>query len=235
MNLFKKIRRFVTGENDVPPESADDAVSARRERMVTNQLEERGIRDPRVLEAMRNIPRHRFVQVADPERAYQDKPLPIGENQTISQPYMVALMTETLQVRSTDDILEIGTGSGYQTAILAHLGHHVFTVERHESLLEEALDTLASLEYNNVTGHVGDGTLGWEEHAPYDRILVTAGAPEVPETLKMQLSEDGGILVLPVGGTAGQQLVRIKRNRDTFERDELGRCVFVKLIGEEGW
>jgi len=208
----------------------DDA----REKMVRRDLAARGITDERVLGAFRRVPRERFVWDVDSSDAYADHPLRIGEGQTISQPYMVALMTETLMLEGTEKVLEIGTGSGYQTAILAELVREVFTVERIAALSEKARSTLADLGYGNVRYRVGDGTLGWREEAPFDRIIVTAGAPSVPESLKGQLAE-AGRLVIPVGGGHGQDLLIITREGDDFRTEKGTGCIFVKLIGEEGW
>lgn len=205
-----------------------------RERMVKTQLIPRGIKDPRVLEAMGKVPRHRFVEKGLVEEAYNDYPLPIGHKQTISQPFMVALMTEALALEGHEKVLEIGTGSGYQTAILAELAREVYTVERIRELLDQARDLLTSLGYRNIHYKAYDGTLGWEEHAPYDGIIVTAGAPRVPLPLKEQLA-DGGRLVIPVGNQMGQELLRITRRGSAFRKENLGGCRFVNLIGIHGW
>ncbi len=223
---------FGSGSESEP--TGNDHLKQMRERMVEEQIAGRGITDPRVLEAMRSIPRHEFVKEQTTE-AYEDRPLPIGNGQTISQPYMVAWMTDVLDLETDHTVLEIGTGSGYQTAILAHIADRVYTVERHDSLTEEARKTLDRLEIQNVEYRVGDGTLGWPEHAPYDRIMVTAGAPSVPGPLKNQLSKQNGKLVIPVGESSGQVLTRVLRDGESFEREKLGNCVFVQLIGEEGW
>ncbi|MGH7830469.1 MAG: protein-L-isoaspartate(D-aspartate) O-methyltransferase [Candidatus Binatia bacterium] len=202
--------------------------------MVREQLLERGIKDPRVLEAMRKIPRHFFVESALTDRAYDDGPLPIGDKQTISQPYMVALMTEALQLTGEDKVLEVGTGSGYQTAILAELCRNVFSIEKIRSLAMRAREILDALHYYNVAIHVGDGTLGWNEHAPFDAILVTAGSPTVPQPLLEQLAL-GGKLVIPLGDEEGQVVRRIRRTDSGFEEEDLGDCRFVKLVGRYGW
>jgi protein-L-isoaspartate(D-aspartate) O-methyltransferase len=205
-----------------------------RERMVVEQLERRGIRDSRVLRAMRRVPRHRFVDEALVGRAYGDYPLPIGEGQTISQPYMVALMSEALGLVGHERVLEIGTGSGYQTAVLAELSGKVFSVERIKGLADRAVGILDSLGYCNVLVRVGDGTLGWRDEAPFDAILVTAGAPVIPEALLEQLDPKGRI-VLPVGD-ANSQVLRKGVQKDTGTHwTELGECVFVKLIGQQAW
>src|SRR5688572_14592650 len=184
---------------------ADDYERERR-RMVEEDLRRRGIRDPRVLEAMAQVPRHRFVPEGGRRHAYEDRALPLELGQTISQPYMVAYMSEALRVRATDRVLEIGTGSGYQTAVLARLAAEVFTVERIGDLQGAAREILEELDVRNVRYRVGDGTLGWAEHAPYDRILVTAGAPAIPPALRDQLG-DGGVLVIPVGEPDEQELL----------------------------
>ena len=205
-----------------------------RERMVSEQLVRRGIRDARVLRALGKVPRHRFVEEALAGRAYGDYPLPIGERQTISQPYMVALMTEALGLVGHERVLEVGTGSGYQTAILAELCSKVFSVERIKSLADRAIGSLDTLGYYNVLVRVGDGSLGWREEAPYDAILVTAGSPAIPEALVEQLSPKGR-LVVPVGDAYGQVLRKGIREDDGMRWTELGGCVFVKLIGDQGW
>ncbi len=205
-----------------------------REQMVLHQIAARGIDDARVLAAMRKVPRHLFCRPAGRPDAYADHPLDIGEGQTISQPYMVALMTQELHLAGPERVLEIGTGSGYQTAILAELAAEVFSVERIGSLAERARGILAAQGYNNVRVFVGDGTLGWPGGAPYDRILVTAGAPDVPAALTEQLA-DGGILVAPVGDQHVQVLTTVTRKGDRLHRETGPACVFVRLIGEQGW
>jgi len=209
-----------------------------RERMVAAQIAGRGVRDARVLAAMREMPRHLFVPEAVRRDAYDDRPLPIGDGQTISQPYIVAAMTATLAPGATDRVLEIGTGSGYQAAILARLARSVVTIERHASLAVRAEQTLAELGIANVRVVVGDGSNGYPPEAPYERILVTAGAPAVPETLKAQLA-DGGRLVIPVGSEGFQRLMRIDRHGEregtVFTEQEGEGCVFVPLIGRHGW
>jgi protein-L-isoaspartate(D-aspartate) O-methyltransferase len=205
-----------------------------RQKMLEAQIRGRNVRDPRVLEALRRVPRHLFVEEALRDRAYLDKALPIGEKQTISQPYMVAAMSEALELTGRERVLEIGTGSGYQTAILAELAESVFSVERIASFVPLARKRLESLGYYNVLIKVGDGTIGWSEHAPYDAILVTAGAPQAPRPLLEQLKL-GGRLVLPVGSEDAQTLVRIRRDEDGVREEALGECRFVKLIGRHGW
>lgn len=203
--------------------------------MVTEQLEKRGITDSRVLDAMRRVPRHKFVQEAMAAQAYNDRSLPIGEKQTISQPHTVAIMTESLQLTGNEHVLEIGTGSGYQTAILASLVRKVFTIERIRPLALEARKVLDGLMLLNVNIRIGDGTLGWAEEAPFDAIIVTAGAPAVPEALAEQLAP-GGRLVIPVGDEKGQSLLRITRQTDGSLTKETGKdCKFVPLIGAQGW
>lgn len=205
-----------------------------RQRMVDGQLIPRGIRDRRVLDAMRKVPRHLFVEEAFYGQAYGDFPLPIGEEQTISQPFMVAVMTEALELKGDERVLELGTGSGYQTAILAELCHRVFTIERISPLASRARKTLDKLGYGNVVVKIGDGTLGWKEEAPFDAIIVTAGAPEIPQPLLDQL-KIGGRLVIPVGGEFMQALIRVRKTEKGIEREDMGGCRFVKLIGEHGW
>ena len=205
-----------------------------RAAMVEEQIAGRGIRDSRVLEAMRGVPRHLFVPPERRAEAYDDRPVPIGEGQTISQPYMVAIMTAALELRATDRVLEIGTGSGYQTAILARLAADVVSIERHPTLAQEAADRLRSLGLNNVHIVVADGTEGRADDAPFDRILVTAGAPAIPETLRSQLG-DGGRLVIPVGPPGFQRLTVVERRGERFDTREGEACTFVPLIGRYGW
>ncbi len=202
--------------------------------MVREHLMDRGIKDPRVLQAMTKIPRHRFVESALADRAYDDEPLPIGERQTISQPYMVAFMSEALELTGGERVLEIGTGSGYQTAVLAELCLNVFSVEKFGPLAEKARVLLDELNYYNVALHVGDGTLGWSEHAPFDAIIVTAGSPELPRPLIAQLSIRGRI-VLPIGNERSQMLKRFRRTASGLKEEGLGDCRFVKLLGRYGW
>jgi len=205
-----------------------------RRKMVETQIAARGIRDPRVLQVMREIPRHLFVDEGMWDQAYQDHPLPIGEKQTISQPYMVALMTEAAAPTPNDKVLEIGTGSGYQTAILASLCKWVYSVERIRSLAIKARKVLDQLRLYNVSLKIGDGSEGWEEYAPYNAIIVTAGAPEVPKPLKEQLA-DGGRLIIPVGDRFSQVLYKIVRRGNEFLQEDLGGCRFVDLVGKYGW
>ena len=212
----------------------DDAFSLERDRMVDDQLRRRDITDPRVLAAMRQVPRHRFIRAADRHLAYADSPLPIGMHQTISQPYIVALMTQWLEPHPDDQILEIGTGSGYQAAIVARLVRQVISVERIPELAAEARRILSELGVSNVEVVEGDGTGGYPDGAPYAGILVTAGAPRVPDPLRQQLAE-GGRLVLPVGSRDGQMLERWTRHGDDFHRERIAQVAFVPLIGEQGW
>jgi len=205
-----------------------------RDRMVESQLISRGINDPRVLEAMRKVCRHLFVDEALQDQAYSDHPLPISDKQTISQPYIVALMTESLQLKGHEKVLEIGTGSGYQAAILAELAARVFSVERLPSLAHRANQMLQKLGYRNVIVRVSDGTLGWPDEAPFDGILVTAGAPKVPQTLIEQLAI-GGRLVIPVGGRVSQDLILVERTAEGAHETDLGAVRFVDLVGKHGW
>jgi len=205
-----------------------------REKMVKNQLIPRGIIDPGVLYVMGEVPRDRFVEEALVGEAYNDHPLPIGNKQTISQPYIVALMTEALKLTGKEKTLEIGTGSGYQTAILAELSRKVYTVERIRTLMVKARKTLQELEYNNILFKAFDGTLGWKEHEPYDAIIVTAGSPKIPQPLLDQLS-DGGRLVIPVGDKYSQELIKMTNKKGKYVKDNLGGCRFVDLVGVHGW
>jgi protein-L-isoaspartate(D-aspartate) O-methyltransferase len=205
-----------------------------RSRMVEEQLARRGISDPRVLQAMGRVPRHLFVEEALRDRAYGDHPLPIGEQQTISQPYIVALMTSLLHLSGPEKVLEIGTGSGYQTAILALLARRVCSVERVPSLATRARALLESQGMTNVWVRVGDGTLGWPDEAPFDRILVTAGAPAVPAPLFDQLIE-GGRMVMPVGDTSNQTLTLVEKIDGAMRTSAHGDCTFVKFVGRYAW
>jgi len=214
-----------------------DRYSKLRIKMVDSQIRARGIRDPRVLKAMETVPRHLFVNEALRDQAYNDNPLPINGGQTISQPYIVALMTEAMGLTGNDKVLEIGTGSGYQAAILATLAEHVFSIDRLASLAGEARRLLESLNYYNIAIRVGDGTLGWKDEAPFDAVIVTAGAPNIPKTLVEQLTV-GGRLVIPVGGRHSQVLIRLTRLSEDInevKKEDLGGCRFVDLIGEYGW
>lgn len=206
-----------------------------RERMVNDQLKGRGITDPRVLAVMGELPRHLFVEEAMARQAYLDSPLPIGEGQTISQPYIVALMSELLKVEQGMKVLEIGTGSGYQAAVLAKLGADVHTVERIPKLCASARERLLSMGLFNVHVKQDDGTLGWPSAAPFDRIIVTAGGPEVPPPLVEQLAE-GGRLIMPVGGAKrAQSLILIEKTLSGVVQTDLGAVAFVDLVGKHGW
>ena len=207
---------------------------ALREFMVQTQLIPRGIHDKRVLNAMRKVPRHLFVDEPMQFKAYDDMALSIGENQTISQPYMVAIMTELLELKGDEKVLEIGTGSGYQAAILAELAKEVFSVERISSLARRAEERLHAIGYNNIHIRVDDGTLGWPEESPFDRIIITAGAPKIPDPMTGQLSENG-ILLAPVGDRCSQQLVKMQKIKGTITKEFHTLCVFVPLIGKHGW
>ncbi|HEY3150494.1 MAG TPA: protein-L-isoaspartate(D-aspartate) O-methyltransferase [Candidatus Binatia bacterium] len=202
--------------------------------MVQEQIIARGINDPRVIAALRKVPRHLFVDPGIVNRAYHDSALPIGDKQTLSQPYMAARMTEALGLIGNEKVLEVGTGSGYQTALLAELCFNVFSVEKIRALSHKSRILLDRLEYQNIALHVGDGTIGWSEHAPYDAIIVTAGAPAAPKPLLEQLA-DGGRLVIPVGDEQGQILLRVTRAGVAFKEEQLGDCKFVKLFGKYGW
>jgi protein-L-isoaspartate(D-aspartate) O-methyltransferase len=209
---------------------------ALRDGMVRRQIAARDIRDRRVLEAMRTVPREAFVPERLAEFAYDDTPLPIGEEQTISQPYVVALMVEALELEPDDKVLEIGAGSGYAAAVLCRITREVWAIERHESLALQARARMERLGYSNVHIMHGDGTLGWPEHAPYDAIAVAAGGPEIPQALLDQLAE-GGRLVIPIGpDPRTQSLIRVRRRADgTGVREDLGAVRFVPLIGAQGW
>jgi protein-L-isoaspartate(D-aspartate) O-methyltransferase len=205
-----------------------------RSRMVEEQIAYRGVRDPRVLAVMGRVPRHEFMPEALRTQAYGDHAMPIGEGQTISQPYMVALMTELLALKGDERVLEIGTGSGYQAAILAELCQKVFTVERVKTLADKARATLDRLGYTNVAMKVFDGTYGWKEMAPFDGIIVTAAAPKVPDALLEQLKE-GGRLVIPVGERYSQVLLRVAKSASGVTTTTSVPCMFVPLIGNHGW
>lgn len=212
-----------------------DEMVYQRERMVRTQIERRGVRDPRVLEALRTVPRHRFVKKHLQNQAYGDHALPTGSGQTISQPYIVARMTELLELDEEDSVLEIGTGTGYQTAVLACLARRVYSLERVPELARTAIQRMRELELENVKIQIFDGTVGWSEFAPYDAILVTAGAPRVPQPLLDQLAA-GGRLVIPEGELHHQQLVVYRKDREGGVHRELREPVaFVPLIGRHGW
>jgi len=205
-----------------------------RDFMVKTQLIPRGIKDERVLNAMKKVPRHLFIDESMQYKAYDDMALPIGEGQTISQPYMVAIMTQLLELKGNEKVLEIGTGSGYQAAILAELAKEVCSVERVTALATMAEERFHSLGYNNIHVKMGDGTLGWPEEAPFDRIIITAGTPKIPGSLIEQLSE-GGMIIAPVGDRFSQQLLKVTKSKGKLLEDYHTPCVFVPLIGEYGW
>lgn len=202
--------------------------------MVDTQLTTRGIHDPRVLAAMRKVPRHLFIEEALRSQAYNDHPLPIAERQTISQPYIVALMSEALNLKGAEKVLEIGTGSGYQTAVLAELADRVFSIERVQNLSQRARQVLQDLGYRNVALRVGDGTLGWPEESPFNAVLVSAGAPHVPQPLVDQLIM-GGRLIVPVGDHLSQELILVERVPEGITKTNFGGCRFVDLIGRCAW
>ncbi|MCM8783972.1 MAG: protein-L-isoaspartate(D-aspartate) O-methyltransferase [Candidatus Omnitrophica bacterium] len=212
----------------------EDSYSSLKEEMVNNQIIARGIKDERVIGAFLKVPRHRFIPEKNISEAYDDHPLPIGEGQTISQPYMVALMTECLGLKRGERVLEVGTGSGYQTAILAELAHEVYSIERISSLAERAKMILEELGYKNIRIKTGDGTLGWEDFSPYDGIVVTAGSPEVPPPLIDQLKAKGR-LVIPLGDSFSQVLTVFEKLENRVKRIEICGCVFVPLVGRYGW
>jgi protein-L-isoaspartate(D-aspartate) O-methyltransferase len=205
-----------------------------RLKMVEEQIVSRGIKDAKLIAAVKKIPRHLFVEEALQNQAYSDHPLPIGEKQTISQPYMVALMTEALLLSGKEKVLEIGTGSGYQTAILTELSEKVFSIERIRSLAIRARKLLYELGYFNVEIKIFDGTFGWIEERPFDAIIVTAGSPDIPQPLIDQLAM-GGRLVIPVGDAFVQDLFRVTKAEEGIKKEDLGGCRFVKLIGKYGW
>jgi protein-L-isoaspartate(D-aspartate) O-methyltransferase len=211
-----------------------DASAAERRLMIETQIRKRGVSSPRVLEAMASVRRHEFIPLKFRNEAYADKPLPIGEGQTISQPYMVAAMTEALDLTGSERVLEIGTGSGYQAAVLSQLVSQVLTVESHTSLALAAQKRLTNLGYENVHVHNGDGSAGFPDAAPYDAILVTAGAPEIPQGFASQLRE-GGRLVIPVGDRDDQELVRAQMENGRLKSRVLFNCKFVLLLGRYGW
>lgn len=213
--------------------SARAAFSIHRQRMAET-LVERGIQDHATLRAMLEVPRHQFIEDAMRARAYGDFPLPIGSNQTISQPYIVALMTQALQLQGDEQVLEIGTGSGYQAAVLSRLCKRVYTVERIHSLLGRARKVFDQLRYYNIISCIDDGTAGWSDHAPFDAIVVTAGGPEIPLPLIEQLA-DPGRMVMPVGGQEEQELQLLEKRNRKIRIQSIGQVRFVNLIGEHGW
>jgi protein-L-isoaspartate(D-aspartate) O-methyltransferase len=222
--------RFLKKDRSVEGQGLEKA----RLTMVEEQLRRRGIWDAKVLEAMARVPRHLFVPDHQQLAAYEDRPLPIGEGQTISQPYMVAVMTQSLELKSHDRVLEVGTGSGYQCAILAELSRRVYTIEIIPSLLQRAQAILGELGYANIVFRTGDGSKGWVEEAPFEGIIVTAGAPDIPATLKSQLAE-GGRLVIPTGPRYSQTLYKLTRKGENFLEEDITGCVFVPLVGDYGW
>ncbi len=215
-------------------EQAIQANAGQRRKMVEEQLLGRGIKDFAVMEAMSRVPRHLFVNTSLQHRAYGDCPLPIGENQTISQPYIVALMTQLLQLKGEERVLEIGTGSGYQTAILAELASQVFTIERIKPLAKKTKSLLEGLGYENIVYKAFDGTYGWRDQSPFDAIIISASTPEVPVALIEQLA-DKGRLVAPVGGRETQDLIVLTKNGNRVVKRKMGSCKFVPLIGKFAW
>ena len=205
-----------------------------REEMTRRQIERRGVRDARVLAAFRNVPRERFVPEKSTDEAYEDHPVAIGQGQTVSQPYIVALMLAELRLTGSERVLEVGTGSGYEAALLAELCAEVYTIERIAALAKSAEQVLRELGYGGIHFRVGDGTLGWREAAPFDAIVVSAAGPRVPETLKAQLA-DGGRMIMPAGGVGRQELYLLERKGDEIVERSAGLCVFVRLMGKEGW
>ncbi len=202
--------------------------------MVQTQIAARGVTDPSVIRAMETIPRHLFVSEALAESAYGDYPLPIGEGQTISQPYIIAEMTQALALKGDERVLEIGTGSGYQAAVLAAIAHRIYTIERNSTLFLNTKKLFDRLKYHNIVTRYSDGTLGWKQESPFDAIIVTAGGKEIPEPLIKQLSL-GGRLIMPVGDHLSQELIIIKKTNSGIITKNLGGCRFVKLIGRHGW
>jgi len=211
-----------------------DEFAVQREVMVREQIERRGVHDPRVLDALRAVPRHLFVPSNKRHLAYADGALPINMEQTISQPYIVALMTELMELKGGETVLEVGTGSGYQAAVLAQIAAQVHSIERHGPLAQKAREVLASLGIKNIQVHTGDGTLGLPEFGPYEAIMVTAAAPKAPQSLLDQLG-DGGRLVIPVGGKHSQRLGVWRRKGTRFKQTTITAVVFVPLLGDEGW
>lgn len=203
-------------------------------RRLVDEIAGQGIRDERVLEAVRRIPRHLFVPEEFADRAYENHPVAIGQGQTISQPYMVACMTQALELKGGEKVLEVGSGSGYQTAVLKALHAEVYTIERLPELSDRARQNVERAGYPGVHYRVGDGSRGWPEEAPFDRVLVTAGAPTMPVSLVEQLRE-GGSMVIPVGGEEEQDLLLVRRDKGRVTRERICSCIFVKLLGDEGW
>ena len=215
--------------------TADPAPVSPRERMVRQQVADRGITDDRLLEVLRSVPREAFFPPDQSADAHADRAADIGHGQTISQPYVVALMTDRLALTGTERVLEVGTGSGYQTAVLARLAAEVYTVERVKPLLDDAFERLAALGAKNVRFRHGDGSLGWPDRAPFNRVLIAAGAPELPRRLLLDQLVDGGVAVLPVGPAEKQMLVRVVRRGGDLDATNVCPVRFVPLIGEQGW
>ncbi len=227
LNPFDLIEKIVMEKESLKYER-------QRDEMVRQQIESRGITDPDVLAALRKVQRHLFVSEALRDQAYGDFPLPIGEQQTISQPFIVAEMTQALEVGKADRVLEIGTGSGYQAAVLAEIAYRVYTIERIRSLYRQTRTLLDKLNYHNIVMRCSDGTMGWEEESPFDAIIVTAGSPKVPDALIDQLA-DSGRMVVPVGNQHAQDLIKITKDSTGIQQTNLGGCRFVKLVGKQGW
>lgn len=222
-------------DHSQPERDIMSSYSRARTRMVDVQIARRGVRDGDVLQAMRSVPREAFVEPGSEEFAYEDGPLPIGDGQTISQPYNVALMIAAAELKSRNRVLEVGAGSGYAAAVASRIAEQVYAIERHPSLGEAARRRFAQLGYGNIELRVSDGTKGWPEFAPFDAILVSAGSPEVPHALMEQLTI-GGRLIIPVGDAHGQKLRKLTRTRESdHEEEECGAVAFVPLIGEQGW
>jgi len=205
-----------------------------RREMVEKQIASRGVTDPQVLDAMSKVQRHLFVSEALVDSAYGDFPLPIGEGQTISQPYIIAEMTQSLDLKGYERVLEIGTGSGYQAAVLSRIVYKVYTIERNNALFLQTRKLFDKLKYHNIITRYSDGTQGWSKEAPFDAILVTAGGQEIPSPLIQQLAM-GGSLVMPVGGSNFQELLKLEKTKEGIKTTNLGGCRFVKLIGQYGW
>ncbi|TNF56778.1 protein-L-isoaspartate(D-aspartate) O-methyltransferase [bacterium] len=223
---------FTSYPSEETANPSDSREKKQRRDMVTNQIMRRGVGDKRVIDAMAKIPRHRFVDESQRERAYNDHPLPIGEGQTISQPYIVALMTEKLKLKSSDRVLEIGTGSGYQAAVLAEIVQEVYSIEIREKLVQRADSLLKNLGYKNIRTKYGDGYFGWEEHAPFDAIIVTAAANHIAPPLIRQL-KDGGRLIIPLGSTRYHQtLTLVTKKGEDLDVQQMGGVVFVPMVGE---
>lgn len=206
----------------------------RRREMVEKQIQARGVADPLVIDAMLKVPRHLFVSEALVDSAYGDFPLPIGEGQTISQPYIIAEMTQCLELKGHERVLEIGTGSGYQAAILAQIAYKVYTIERNNILFMQTRKLFDRLKFHNIVTRYSDGTQGWKAEGPFDAIMVTAGGQQIPPPLVDQLAM-GGKLVIPVGGSMAQELIKLEKTEDGIRTTNLGGCRFVKLIGQHGW